>query len=308
MTVLFTFPGQGAQRPGMLHDLPDCAETAATLAQAAAALGHDPLKLDTADALRSTVATQLSLLICGVATARRLATLGAVPDIVAGLSIGAYPAAVTAGVLDFEDAVRMVALRGRLMEEAYPSGYGMTAVSGLPVAQLEALVARVHRAGSPVYVANLNGPRQQVIAGADDALAAVAELVRDSGLGAKAERLAVSVPSHCELFAAQAAALADSMASVPFQAPHITYVSGSLGRALFDGARIRADLAGNMARQVRWDDALRHAWERGARLAIEMPTGSVLTKLAQPMFGNLAVACDGMALADVVSLVRQYRA
>jgi malonate decarboxylase epsilon subunit len=243
-----------------------------------------------------------------VATARRLAALGALPDLVAGLSIGAYPAAVSAGVLAFEDAVRLVALRGRLMEQAYPSGYGMTAISGLPAAQLEALVARVHRAGSPVYVANLNGPRQQVIAGADDALAAVADLVRDSGVGAKAERLAVGVPSHCELFAAQAARLADAMAGVPFHAPRITYVSGSLGRALFDGARIRADLAGNMARQVRWEDALRHAWERGARVAVEMPPGSVLTKLAQPLFGNLAVACDALAPPDVVALVRQYRA
>ena len=131
MTVLFTFPGQGAQKPGMLHTLPDHPETARTLAEATAALGRDVLALDDAAALRSTVAVQLVLLVAGVAFARVLAAEGAAPGMVAGLSIGAWPAAVVAGVLDFADAVRLVELRARLMEDAYPSGYGMTAIGVL---------------------------------------------------------------------------------------------------------------------------------------------------------------------------------
>jgi len=136
MSVLFTFPGQGAQKPGMLHTLPAHPETARTLAEASAALGRDVLALDSADALRSTVAVQLSLLVAGVAMARVLAAHGAVPRMVAGLSIGAWPAAVVAGVLEFADAVRLVELRARLMEDAYPSGYGMTAIGGLTRQQL----------------------------------------------------------------------------------------------------------------------------------------------------------------------------
>ncbi|QBE66596.1 malonate decarboxylase subunit epsilon [Pseudoduganella lutea] len=308
MTILFTFPGQGAQKPGMLHALAPHPETARTLDEAATVLGTDPLALDTAQALRSTVAVQLCLLVAGVATARHLAALDARPDMVAGLSIGAYPAAVTAGVLAFADAVRLVAQRARSMEQAYPSGYGMTAVTGLTAARLAPLIAQVHGDAHPVYLANLNGPRQLVLAGADAAMAAVADLVHGTGTGAKAERLAVAVPSHCALYAPQAQALAGAMATVPLARPRVTYISGSVARALFDGAAIGADLAHNMARQVRWHDTIRHAWERGARLAVEMPSGSVLTKLAQPVFTDgVAVTCATASPDDIARLATRFR-
>lgn len=89
------------------------------------------LILDSASSLTHTRAVQLSLLIAGVARARELERRGVSPDIVSGLSIGAYPAAVIAGALDFTDALKLVALRGDLMEQAYPHGYGLTAIMGL---------------------------------------------------------------------------------------------------------------------------------------------------------------------------------
>lgn len=305
MSVLFTFPGQGAQKPGMLHTLPDHPETARTLAEASAALSRDVLALDSEDALRSTVAVQLCLLVAGVATARVLAAHEAAPKMVAGLSIGAWPAAVTAGVLAFSDAVRLVELRGRLMEDAYPSGYGMTAIGGLTRQQLEPLVARVHGPGSEVYLANLNAPRQVVIAGAGAALDAVAALALGQG-AQRAERLAVPVPSHCELLDEQARTLACAMDQVALERPRIAWISSSLARALFDGRRIGADLAANMARPVLWADTVRHAWERGARLAVEMPSGSVLTKLTAPAFPDgVAISCEGTRLDSLVAAVRQ---
>lgn len=304
MSVLFTFPGQGAQKPGMLHALPDHPETARTLEQASAALGRDILLLDEETALRSTVAVQLCLLAAGVAMARVLAAHDARPQMVAGLSIGAWPAAVTAGVLDFADAVRLVELRARLMEDAYPSGYGMTAIGGLTRRQLEPLVARVHTPGQPVYLANLNAVRQIVIAGSDEAMARVAALALAAG-AQRAERLAVAVPSHCELFDGQARTLACAVGQVPLQRPRLTYISGSAARALFDGRRIGADLAANMAHPVLWADTVRHAWERGARLALEMPAGSVLTKLAEAEFPEgVAASCEGRRLDSLLALVR----
>lgn len=128
MSILFMFPGQGSQRAGMLHALPGDPAVAQTLTEAGDMLGVNPLTLDTAEALRSTVAVQLCLLIAGVAVARTLARQDAGPDMVAGLSIGAWPAAVVAGVLEFSDVLRLVRLRGQLMEDAYPSGYGMVAI------------------------------------------------------------------------------------------------------------------------------------------------------------------------------------
>jgi len=306
MSVLFTFPGQGAQKPGMLHALPDHPETARTLREATAALGRDVLALDDAAALRSTVAVQLCLLVAGVATARVLTALGAAPGMVAGLSIGAWPAAVVAGVLDVADAVHLVELRARLMEEAYPSGYGMTAIRGLTRQQLEPLLAQVHRPDNPVYLANLNAPRQLVVSGHAAALDAIAALALAHGAHA-AERLAVPVPSHCPLLDDQARTLACALEQVPRHRPRITWISSSAARALFDGARIGADLAANMARPVLWADTLRHAWERGARAALEMPSGSVLTRLAQEgdFAAGTALCVDGNRLDTLVAAARQ---
>jgi malonate decarboxylase epsilon subunit len=307
MSVLFTFPGQGAQRPGMLHRLPDHPEASRTIAEAADALGVDPLKLDTADAFASSFAVQMCLLLAGVATARVLAAHGARPQMLAGLSIGAYPAAVAAGVLDFPDAVRLVARRGRLMDSAYPAGYGMAAVIGLDQGQLERLIADVHTRAAPVYLANLNAERQFVIAGADEALQAVIRLAVSHG-ASRAERLAVTVPSHCELFDDAAAAMRVALHGVTLRRPETTYLSSSAARVLFDPQRIAEDLAVNVARQVHWHDTARLAWERGARLAVEMPSGSVLTGLTGPVFtGGQAISCENTKLDTVLALIARER-
>jgi malonate decarboxylase epsilon subunit len=224
---------------------------------------------------------------------------------VAGLSVGAWPAAVVAGVLDFADAVRLVELRARLMEDAYPSGYGMTAIGGLARQQLEPLLARVHGPDTPVYLANLNAPRQLVVAGSAAALDAVAALALAHG-ASRAERLAVAVPSHCALLDEQARTLACAAAQVARRRPRIAWISSSSARAVFDADRIVADLAANMARPVLWADTSRHAWERGARVALEMPSGSVLTRLAQEadFAAGTALCADGNRVDTLVHAVR----
>jgi malonate decarboxylase epsilon subunit len=305
VSVLFTFPGQGAQRPGMLHRLPDHPEVVRTLDDTRQALGQDPLLLDTPAALASSMAVQICLLVAGVAMARTLAATGGRPDMVAGLSIGAYPAAVCAGALDYRVAVRLVARRGELMDSAYPAGYGMAAIVGLSQQQLEPLIAQVHAAASPVYLANLNAAQQFVVAGADAALHTVMQLALAHG-ASKAERLAVSVPSHCELFDDAATQMRAAFAGIEVRRPHIPFLSSSAARALFDPARIADDLANNLARQVHWADTARLAWERGARLAVEMPTGSVLTGLTAPVFTDgLAIACDNTAIETVLALIKR---
>jgi malonate decarboxylase epsilon subunit len=283
MTVLFTFPGQGAQRSGMLHALPDHLEVRRTIEEASATLGYDALRLDDGEALRSTVAVQLCLVIAGVAAARVLRACDCEPDMVAGLSIGAYSAAVIAGALGYADAVKLVALRGRLMETAYPSGYGMTASVGMTQRSLEPLIAEVNGPATPVFLANINAHMQMVVAGSDAAMQRVATLASERG-AQRCERLDVAVPSHCPLLDAPAAALAEAFSSVAVHAPRSVYLSSGLARPLFDGAHIAADLASNIARTVRWHDTARLAWERGARLSIEMPPGNVLTKLSAAVF------------------------
>ena len=195
MSTLFQFPGQGAQRPDMLHALPDDAEIRRTLAEAAEVLDTDPLSLDSAQTLEHTRAVQLCLLIAGVATARLLLSRGPVPQLVAGLSIGAYAAAVVADALDFADSLRLVARRGELMQAAYPSGYGMLAILGLGRGAVEKLVSDHQRPDAPLYLANANAEQQYVVAGSDAGLAVLAEAARTGGSQAPGHERAVPLPA-----------------------------------------------------------------------------------------------------------------
>lgn len=296
MNILFTFPGQGSQRPGMLQQLPGGDEL---LDEASTALGEDVRQLDRASALQQTRAVQLCLLIAGVAHARSLRQQSVQPDFCCGLSIGAFAAAVIAGALSFADALRLVALRGTLMERAFPQGYGMTAIIGLDEARLQPLL------GDACWLANINAPQQLVIAGSDVAMAEVAARARAAG-AQKVHRLAVNAPSHCPLLGTQAEQLAEAFQSVSLARPQAAYLSGSMARVLWQPQQIAADLAQNMARPVRWYDAMVAATEREVGLAVEMPPGAVLTGLTRPVLnGGEAVALEQGSVALIKRLAER---
>lgn len=290
MSLACLFPGQGAQSPGFLHRLPEHEVVRATLDEASATLGIDILALDSAQALQSTVAVQIGLVVAGVAHARALAMAGLTPQFSAGLSVGAYPAAVCCGALDFADALRMVKKRAELMESAWPSGYGLAAVSGLSETQVEALVntnAPARASDARVYVANVNAPRQIVVAGAAAALEAFATRALETG-ARKVQRLAVSVPSHCELLTDATEQLVAWSRDIPVRSPEGVYVDNRGGRPLHDGDAIRADLATNMRYTVRWYDALTVMIESGATVLVEAPPGQVLTDIAREHYPEVA--------------------
>ncbi|MEM5274289.1 malonate decarboxylase subunit epsilon [Cupriavidus taiwanensis] len=306
MQVLITFPGQGTQRPGMLKHLPADPAVTAVLAEAEEVLQVPVAGMDTAERLQSTVWTQLCLLTSGVAMARCLAAHDANADAVAGLSIGAYAAAVTAGVLSFADALRLVRLRGELMAQAYPRGYGMTAILGLDRNRLAPLVAQVCSPQRPVYLANFNAPTQIVIAGSEAAMAEVSALARAAGAQA-AKPVAIHVPSHCALLDAAAHALQQAMQDVALCAPSLRYFSASKARELRDPRRIADDLALNMATPVRWHETMQLAHANGARLVVEAPPGDVLTRLAQPVFADgITLTCDRARLDSIVAIVKRH--
>lgn len=293
MSSLLVFPGQGAQRAGMLQTLP-----AHVLEEASDALGEDVSQLDSVQALANTRAVQLCLLINGVAHARQLQHT---PDYVAGLSIGAYPAAVIAGALEFADAVRLVSLRGELMQNAYPQGFGMTAIIGPQLSTVETLLAEIHSAQTPVYLANINADNQTVIAGSDEAMQRVAQRIKGNGV---AKRLAVSVPSHCALLNEPAEALAQAF--VTLKAPRITYLSSTRARPIHNPEQLRDDLAFNMCRIVDWRGTVQSAYERGVRLQIELPPGAVLTGLSRRVFEQGSViAYEGARLDTLQALLQE---
>jgi malonate decarboxylase epsilon subunit len=303
MTIAFLFPGQGAQSEGLLHQLPQHAEVTRTIEEASDIIGLDIRTLDSAESLRSTAAVQTALLIAGVATVRALMAEHVHPAAVAGMSVGAFGAGVACGTLSFTDALPLVRLRGELMEAAFPSGYGLAAIMDLDEFQVEGIVERIRTAGFPAYVSNINAPRQIVVAGSDSALEAAIAQARQQG-ARRAERLAVSAPSHCPLLQPVADHLAEAMARLTLRPPSVPYVSNRGGRALYDAEAIRQDLATSVAHPVRWYDALEVVRELGAKIFIEMAPGHVSTHLAAKLFPDVravSIADRGLRYANVLA-------
>jgi malonate decarboxylase epsilon subunit len=302
MGVAFLFPGQGSQVSAMLHVLPDHPEIARTLDEVSETLGQNVLELDSTSALQSTVSVQLALLASGVAVARALIADGVEPEAVAGMSVGAFAAAVVASVLNLADGVRLVKQRAEMMVGLYPKGYGLAAIIGLNEEQVSILVQETHSVQTPVYVANINAPRQIVIAGSNDGMYKVLEAARKSG-ALKAVRLDVSEPSHCPLLEPVADALKKSLQAIRLQQPTMVYMGNVNGRALRSAEAIAEDFASNIAHGVRWHDATTVLEELGFRLFLEMPPGHVLTHLAGEAFLDVeAVAVGEVSLKNAVRL------
>ena len=302
MNVAFLFPGQGSQVPGMLHTLPDHPSIARTLDEVSEALGENVVELDSPTALRSTVSVQLALLASGVAVARALVAEGVEPEAVAGMSAGAFAGAVVAGVLNLADAVRLMKQRAERMVELYPKGYGLAAIVGLTEKQVSVLVEEAYSAQNPVYVSNINAPRQIVVAGSNEGMSKVLEAARKSG-ARKAMRLDVSEPSHCPLLQPVADTLTKTLQALHLHEPKLIYVGNVMGRALRTAEAISEDLATNIAHGVRWHDATTVLTELGCRLFLEMPPGHVLTELGREAFSGVRTLAVGETSFTHVLLV-----
>ncbi|HSY95807.1 MAG TPA: malonate decarboxylase subunit epsilon [Steroidobacteraceae bacterium] len=307
MSIAYLFPGQGAQRPGFLHRLPKHPAVSATFDEAAAVLGLQVLGLDDDAALASTVAVQLGVLIAGVALTRVLAHEGITADAAAGLSVGAFGAAVACEALSFADALPLVKLRGECMQRAYPRGFGMAVITGLQEPHVAAIVEQIGGAGAELYIANINAPAQIVLSGSDRALVSAIEMAHAAG-ARRAERMAVSVPSHCPLLDGVAQQLAAAMTAVEMHDPRRPYVSNRRARVVHDAQGVRDDLIRNVANAVRWYDSVTVLYELGVRLFIEPPPGQVLSHLAQQAFAEVrAVAVEDLQLNDILLLAERER-
>lgn len=304
MKILFSFPGQGAQYTNMLHQLPKSEITQQVLNLASDVLQEDVLNLDSETALKNTRSVQLCILITGVIYANLLQQQGVEADYVSGLSIGAFPAAVFSGALDLSDAIKIVSLRGELMQHAYPQGYGLTSIQGLLEQQVCLIVEQVNSDQYPVYIANFNDEQQFVIAGSDQAMLKVAQLAKKMG-ARKVVKLAISVPSHCPLLTKTAHQLAQAMDNISIKIPRISYLSANNARIINQVEKLRDDLAYNMARSVYWHETMTAAYERGVRIAIEMPPGAVLTGLTKKVMDQgEVIALNQVGLIHAVQLVK----
>jgi len=298
------FPGQGSQQLRMLHDLVRHPAVDETLSEVSAVLDLDVRTLDTPEGLQSAVSVQLAILTAGVATARALQRRGFAPLAVAGLSVGAFSAAVAADSISLSDAVRLVRSRAEQMEQMFPVGYGLSAIVGLTEAQVAKLVDAVNTKEHPVFVGNINAPRQIVIAGSNEGMEQVLEKARSRG-ARKAEQLDVLVPSHCSLLQPVADSLRNQLQSISVRDPKPIYLANVDARAVRSAQGVAKDLADNIAHGVRWHDATTVACELGCELLLEVPPGHVLTDLAREnLQGVQARAVTAGTFDRLVNLAR----
>jgi malonate decarboxylase epsilon subunit len=308
MSVAFIFPGQGSQSSGMLHHLLDHPAVVRTLDEISEVLHSDVRNLDSEQALTSDVSVQLALLGAGVATARALMEQHLNPAAVSGLSVGAFAAAVTAGVLSLQNAAELVRLRAEQMMKLYPSGYGLSAIVGLNESQLTKIVHAVTSVQNPVFVGNINAPRQIVIAGSNEGMDRALEEARRQG-ASKAVRLHVPVPSHCRLLQPVADLLGKRMSSVNLTTPRTTYIANVNARAMRTKEMVARDLVANIAHGVRWHDATTVLKELGCNLFLEMPPGHTLSDLAEENLpGIKSVPVEASVLSRVLRLAHQEEA
>jgi malonate decarboxylase epsilon subunit len=289
----------------MLHHLLDHPAVVRTVDEISEVLHSDVRNLDSELGLKSDVSVQLTLLAAGIATARALMEQDVRPAAAAGLSVGAFAAAVTAGVLSLQDAVELVKLRAEQMMKLYPTGYGLSAIVGLNESRVTKIVRAVTSVQDPVFVGNINAPRQIVIAGSNVAMDQVLDEARREG-ASKAVRLHVSVPSHCPLLQPVADLLERRMSSMHLKAPKLIYVGNVTARPMRTKELIARDLANNIAHGVRWHDATTVLKELGCNLFLEMPPGHILSDLAKENLKGIdAVPVEARVLTRVLRLTQQ---
>jgi [acyl-carrier-protein] S-malonyltransferase len=278
--IAVVFPGQGSQYPGMGKELAEKYAVAKQVFTEADSI--KPLSglcfEGPEEELRKTINTQPALLTVNIACFQVLRDRGIQPDFLAGHSLGEYCALVAAGVLEFSDALKLVMLRSRLMEEAVPQGVGgMAAILGLPP-ETVADICREVAVSNWVEPANFNCPGQVVIAGYQEGVARAVELAKNRG-ARRVIPLNVSGPFHSRLMEPAGSGLAQELEKVSLQPPKLPVVANVTATIEENPEAIAANLAQQVQKPVRWEESVLFLYEQGVRTFIEVGPGKVLTGL-----------------------------
>ncbi|MEQ1962709.1 ACP S-malonyltransferase [Xenorhabdus khoisanae] len=296
------FPGQGSQSLGMLADLAsEFPMVEQTFAEASAVLGYDLWALvqqGPAEELNKTWKTQPALLAASVAIWRVWQEKGGkAPSMMAGHSLGEYSALVCAGVIEFQQAIQLVELRGKLMQDAVPEGRGaMYAIIGLDNETI-AKACEESAQGQVVSPVNFNSPGQVVIAGDKEAVERAGAACKAAG-AKRALPLAVSVPSHCALMKSAAGQLASALQEVVFNQPQFPVVNNVDVKVEQSADAIRDALVRQLYNPVRWAESVEYIAEQNIEQLLEIGPGKVLTGLTKRIVDTL----NAVAVNDVSSL------
>jgi [acyl-carrier-protein] S-malonyltransferase len=290
--VVYLFPGQGAQYPGMAMDFLSSNAVKSLFDTASEIFGKDVkelLQLD-ADTLKRTDVSQPVITLANLAAAVFLGEQGFSPAACAGFSLGEYAALVCAGIIDAADCLRLVKVRGEAMQKTADSlressggdasaAPGMAAVVGLAPAQAEELIAQWSAAGlKDLYAANINSPKQLVVSGTAAALTEAETRFKEAG-AKRVIRLQVACPFHCPLMEDSAQAFAPALEAAVFRDPVIPIYSNVTGSQISSGAEAKKLALIQITSPVRWIEEEAAVAAGGWEACLEVGPGKVLQGL-----------------------------
>lgn len=304
MKLAAVFPGQGSQSPGMLAELATRYDVVTeTFSESSEHLGYDLWDLaqnGTAEQLRETEVTQPLMFVSGVAVWRLWQQLEMpVPSFVAGHSLGEYTALTAAGSFSFVDALKLVALRGKLMASAVEPGIGgMAALLGMDDDKVVELCKEHNSETNVVQAVNFNSPGQVVISGHITALERTCEEAKTRG-ARKAMLLPVSVPNHSSLMMPAQVELAAAIDNAEFTEPKIPVVQNANAQVLDNPVAIKDSLKNHITNPVYWTDSIRYMADNGMTELVELGPGKVLAGLCKRIDKSIvAHVLENIASAD----------